>query len=85
MPWPQLLTTERSAMPETGTITVTNSQARIKASASHFHGPSISGRWRADLPFIATKRCADLSRARCSSTSGKVTAMMQVATAAIRW
>ena len=51
-PKPQFVTNARSAMPVTGTITATNSQANTSAAATGSQRPSGSSRMRPALPLI---------------------------------
>ena len=83
-PKPQLVTKARSAMPDSGTMTLTNSQNPISPTASHFHLPSGSSRMRPALPLIVAYLRAFCKSLRWRSTSGIVRATMQIATAAIR-
>ena len=72
-------------MPEMGTTMVNASHKATTSSATHFHPPSGSIFCRVALPLTDTYLPAVLRSQRCRSTSGKVTAMMHTATAAIRW
>ena len=84
-PNPQLVTNARNAIPDSGTITLMNSQNPSSPTAAHFHLPSGNSRMRPALPLIVAYRRAFCSSLRCSRTSGTVSATMQIATAAIKW
>ena len=72
-------------MPEIGSTMVKSSHKATIVSAIHFQPPSGNSFCRVALPFTETYLPEVLSSQRCSSTSGKVTATMHTATAAIRW
>ncbi len=60
-PSPQFDTKARSAMPDSGTITVTKNHSTTTAHAGQRHLPSGSGRLRVTLPLTVTKRLAERS------------------------
>ena len=72
-------------MPEIGTTMVKTSHRATIASASHFQPRSGKSFCRVALPLTETYLPAVFRSQRCSKTSGKVTATMHTATAAIRW